>query len=81
MFDLFSIATLPIPLPLKSPNRSLKSELTNIQPLDLGVMEDQLPGCGEASFWRLRLPELEIDDAIQLVDPTPSFNESRSCHA
>jgi hypothetical protein len=56
------------PLSLKNLNRSLKSELTNIDSLDVGVMNDQFPGGVEARLWRLRLPEFQIERAIQFAE-------------
>ena len=47
-------------LSLKSLNRSLKSELTNIQSLDLSCVEREFPGRCCACRCRLTLPELEI---------------------
>ena len=48
-------------LALKRLNRSLKSELTNIDPFDLGVVDDQIPSRVESRFWRLGLPEIQIE--------------------
>ncbi|MFQ5436483.1 MAG: hypothetical protein ACE5FD_16590 [Anaerolineae bacterium] len=47
-------------LALKSLNRSLKSELTNIPSLDFEDVNDQFPGGIEPGGRRLRLPECQV---------------------
>lgn len=48
------------PLLLKSRNRSLKSELTNIAALDLAGVDYQLPCSLKPGLGTLILPELQI---------------------
>lgn len=48
-------------LALKSLNRSLKSELMNIQALDLAGVNDQFPGGVETRLSGLVLPVFEIE--------------------
>jgi hypothetical protein len=53
-------------LALKSFNRSLKSELTNIVSLDSPCVLDQFPCSSKTLLRCLRLPEHQIKRAIQL---------------
>jgi len=46
---------------LKSLNRSLKSELTNIAAFDPARVDDQFPGRVKARLGRLLLPELQVE--------------------
>jgi len=46
---------------LKSLNRSLKSELTNIAAFDLVGVDNQFPGGVKARLGRLILPEPDIE--------------------
>ena len=62
-------------LSLKSLNRSLKSELTNIAALDpIGVSNEFPCGC-KARWGRLRLPEVEIERPIQFGEFAMFFAE------
>lgn len=65
----------------KSLNRSLKSELTNIEAFDLCAVNDQFPGGIETRLRGLRLPELKIKRAIQFAEFAGSFYEICSRHA
>ena len=58
---------------LKRLNRSVKSELTNIETFYIGVMDDKFPGGCKPHCWRLRLPELQIERAIQFRQFAPAF--------
>lgn len=62
---------------LKSLNRSLKSELTNIETLDSGAVNDQLPGGVEARLRRLCLPESQIERATRRFQLRTTFKEVR----
>jgi len=55
-------------LALKSLNRSVKSELTNIETFHPGIMNNQFPGRIEARRRRLGLPKTHIKSAIQITD-------------
>ena len=61
----------------KSLDRSLKSELTNIETLDFGLVNDQVPGGVEAHLRRLRLPEVQIEGPIRFVQLRTTFNDVR----
>ena len=54
-------------LSLKRLNRSVKSELTNIETLYFGIMRDKFPGGRKSRCGRLRLPERQIKRAIQVL--------------
>lgn len=60
-------------LSLKRLNRSVKSELTNIETLYSGVVHDKFPGRGESRRRRLRLPEGQIERSIQLQQFASAF--------
>jgi hypothetical protein len=62
-------------LPSISLNRSLKSELTNIDTLYLARVQNQLPCSIEASRDGLGLPKLQIERAIQVFDAASAFDE------
>lgn len=62
---------------LKSRNSSLKSELTNVEALYLGMVKDQLPGGIEARPRRLRLPEPQIERAIRIFQLRATFDDVR----
>jgi hypothetical protein len=64
-------------LALKSLNRSLKSELTNIAAFRPPSVNDQFP-CGiEARFGLLALPEFNIQGPVQILDSAPSHHGCR----
>jgi hypothetical protein len=65
-------------LTLKSLNRSLKSELTNIATFDPVRMDDQFPGGIKTRLGRLVLPELEIEFPIKFGQFAISLDKSRS---
>lgn len=48
-------------LSLKSFNRSVKSELTNIDALDFAGMDDQLPSRSKSGLGSLGLPECQVE--------------------
>ena len=62
--DAINVGHLPTPLATKSFNRSLKSELTNIQASGLVGVQDELPGSVEAGLGGLRLPERDIEGPV-----------------
>lgn len=61
-------------------NRSLKSELTNIETLHLVSMNDQLPGGLETGFCGLRLPKRQVKRAIHLFQFAIAFYKPSSYH-
>ena len=65
-------------LSAKSLNRSLKSELTNIDALHFARMQNQFPGRVKARLSRLGLPEFQIEGAVQVFDPTSAFDKVSS---
>ena len=62
-------------LPAVSLDISLKSELTNIDPLHFARMQNQLPGRVEARLGGLGLPEFQIEGAVQIFDAASAFDE------
>jgi len=65
-------------LALKSLNRSLKSELTNIVALNPPGVLDKLPGSLKANLGRKRGPEFTIERTIQTLEFSFTFYESFS---
>jgi hypothetical protein len=61
-------------LALKSLNRSLKSELTNIAAFRSPGVNDQFPGGCKTSFGILFLPELQIKGPIKVLDSTSAHH-------
>ena len=62
----------------KSLNRSLKSELTNIDTLYLAGVQDQFPCRIKSSLGCLSLPEFQVEGAIQIFDSASAFDETCS---
>ena len=62
-------------LALKRLNRSVKSELTNIDPFDLGAMDDQIPSGIESRLRRLGLPELDVERSIKILKPSVALDD------
>jgi hypothetical protein len=65
-------------LALKSLNRSLKSELTNIAAFAPCRVDNQFPGRVEARLSRLVLPKLQIKRPIKLAQFAMLFDKSGS---